>query len=98
MRIEAFVSPVTAIVRTKPFDDPDGNAWLLQEAPRSAAREALRPTFGTSTPQVHWALVTFTGLTGFDIGSMVVACDTSCSDSLIGAPKRIANEQFALAA
>ncbi len=39
-----------------------------------------------------------TGLTGFDSSFVVHECDPSCSDSLNGATKRIANEQFALAA
>ena len=39
-----------------------------------------------------------TGLTGFDISFGGRSCDPSCSDSLNGATKRIADKQFALAA
>ncbi|CAN5740830.1 hypothetical protein BH20ACT4_BH20ACT4_10900 [soil metagenome] len=39
-----------------------------------------------------------TGLTGFDVSSDGRVGDPSCSDSLNGAPTRIADEQFALAA
>ena len=42
--------------------------------------------------------ISITGLTGFDVSVVVRSCDPSCSDSLNGANKRIANEQFALAA
>ena len=56
------------------------------------------PTVSDHPPGRRLRCTYRTGLTGFDIRAVGRVRDPSCSDSLNGAPTRIADEQFALAA
>ncbi len=81
-------------------DDLDvvGMATLAVCAHPSRSNATGAPVVLPDQPRFGVAAHINTGLTGFDVSNAVRVCDPSSSDSLNGGTKRIADEQFALAA